>query len=176
MYDTNIFEDIKMKGNENWDTPTLNEGRFTSVKSDGLCTSESQEIASITLKVKDNATSGSTKVQIKDFEASNGQENIATENKEITLNIEGIQSSNDDNKNNTPDTNTNTSTNNKNNTTEKDTNTSTSVNNKNYTTNQNTITNQNKLPHTGVSPSIGIFIIVLAVIGIYSYIRYNRTC
>lgn len=163
IYDSNIFEGIKMNSNEDWDTPTLNEGRFTSVRSDGLCTSQTQEIASITLKVKDNATSVNTKIQIKDFEASNGEENISTENKEITLKIEAKQAPNEDNKGNTTDKDTNNGNN-----------TKLDVDNKNTTINKNTST-QNKLPYTGVSETLGIFIIILITAGIFSYIKYKRT-
>lgn len=145
VYDSNIFEDLKMSGNDVWDTPIENEGRFTSVKSDGICTNQSQEVAKITLKVKENASLGSTKIEIKDFEASNGEKNISTVDTELTIKIGKTTSDVDTNSN---ITNTNRI---------------------------NTGEAQNKLPYAGISETLVIFILVVAIVGIFSYIKYKRT-
>lgn len=159
VYDANVFEDVKMKGNDLWDTPTLNQGRFTSVRSDGMCVSEAQEIATITLKVKENATAGNTKIQIKNFEASNAKENISTADTEVTVKVEGTTS-------------------NVNNTITGETNTTNTTNKITGGTNTNKInsgsTTQSRLPKAGISSTIIVFIVIGAVAGIYTYIRYKK--
>lgn len=88
-YDEEAFELVEIKANENWDKPIENEGKFISVKSDGICTNEEQVIATIILKVKDNVKSGNEIIEIKDFRASNGEINIPTDNVNLKVKIEG---------------------------------------------------------------------------------------
>lgn len=189
LYDSNVFEEVTIKGNDNWDTPALNEGRFTSVKSNGECTNVSQEIASITLKVKENATLGSTKIQIKDFEASNGQENITTADKDITLTIEAKKDNSDGNNTIVDDNNT---VKDDNNTIVDDNNTiidddkkpsqvpsgskdQSSDKNSSMSANENKSSSQNKLPYAGISETLVIVIVIVIVGGVFSYIKYKRT-
>ena len=146
-YDSNVFEDLKMSGNDEWDKPLENNGKFTSVKSDGICTSESQEIATITLKVKANAKSGNTVVNIKNFEASNGEKNISTEDKEIKFTIENDQSTVNQNNN---------------------------VNNNQNNNNYNASIKNGKLPYAGNSVKLIIGISIVAIIGVVVYIKYKR--
>ena len=182
LYDSNVFEEVTIKGNDNWDTPALNEGRFTSVKSNGECTNVSQEIASITLKVKENATSGSTKIQIKDFEASNGQENITTADKDITLTIEAKKDNSDGNNtivddNNTvkDDNNTIIDDNKKPEQVPSGSKDQSSNKNSSMSANENKSSSQNKLPYAGISETLVIVILIVIVGGIFSYIKYKRT-
>lgn len=183
VYDKNIFEDLKMIGNSNWDTPFQNEGRFTSTRTDGKCVSETQEIATITLKVKSNAKEGNTTIQIKDFSASNAVENIPTSNTSIIAKIEK-----ESDKNNTLNTNTsnngNTNTNNggtTNNKVQNTTNNKTQNTVKNSTTTQtkNIITNstaKQSLPKTGISTTLlSIFIVVCVISFVYGYFMYKNT-
>lgn len=181
VYDKNIFEDLKMIGNSNWDTPFQNEGRFTSTRTDGKCVSETQEIATITLKVKSNAKEGNTTIQIKDFSASNAVENISTSNTSIIAKIEK------EDKNNTTGDRDNTTgedniTGNKNNTT-----TGESINTgdkkenniKNTTTQKKNVVNQTTatggLPKTGISTTLVVFIAISVISSICGYIKYKKT-
>ncbi len=177
VYDENVFEGLKMKGNDSWDNPTENEGRFASVKSDGICTNESQEIAQITFTVKDNATIGNTKIQIKDFEGSNGVENIPTQDIELSVKIE----KSDDGETNIVDDNTASGDNNGTIVGGNSGNTSTGTTNSGNKGTTTTPTNvasksasQSSLPYTG-SGNIIIFIAICIVIAIFSYIKYKRT-
>lgn len=86
-YDTNVFSAIKMAGNENWDKPAMEAGRFSSTNSDAQCVSQTQEIAKITLTIKENATLGNTNIVIKNFEGSNKESNIPTEDISLTVKI-----------------------------------------------------------------------------------------
>ena len=154
-YDKSVFETVKMSGNEEWDTPVLNEGRFTSVKTDGIVTNKSQEIGKITLKVKENAKIGSTKIEIKEFEASNGVENIATRNAEISIKVEETEKK-ENNISGNNNVNGNTSSGTKNNIKE------------------NT-TAKNKIPKAGARREVQIFTVVAIIVGICSYVMYKRT-
>lgn len=86
-YDKEVFELVEIQGNENWDEPIENEGKFISVKSDGICTDEEQVLATIILKVKDNIKGDNEIVEIKDFKVSNGEISIATD--DVKLKIKG---------------------------------------------------------------------------------------
>lgn len=166
-YDKNIFEDLKMTGNNEWETPFQNEGRFTATRTDGKCISETQEIAKITLKVKDKAKEGDTKIQIKNFSASNAIENISTTDASLTVKIEKENNNDIGNTNNTSNTtNNNANTNNGN-----KTGNSTSNQTKNIISNTNA---KGTIPKTGVSTPIVIFILISVISCIYGYIRYKN--
>ena len=157
-YDTAIFEEVKMKVNEDWDTPMLNEGAFTSVRGDGECTAEAQEIGTITLKVKAGAKIGETNIKVKEFGASNGVENIATSDVVAKVTIEAT--------NNGGGTGTGTGTGNSSGSS------STTGTTKKPTT---STTKSGTLPKTGVSGVLVTVIGIIAVAGIASYIGYKRT-
>lgn len=171
-YDKNIFEDLKMTGNSDWDTPFQNEGRFTSTRTDGKCVSETQEIAKITLKVKSNAKEGDTKIQIKNFSASNAVENIPTTDTSITVKIEKENNNDVGNTNNTNNTGNTTNNNNGN------TNNGNKIQNSTSNQTKNIISNtsaKGTLPKTGISTPLVIFILICGISGIYAYIRYKNT-
>lgn len=161
VYDTNIFENLKMSSNEDWDRPAENQGKITSVRSDGKCTSEAQELAKITLKVKADAKVGETKIQISNFSASNGVENISTKDTSVTVKIEGATTGNQGGSTNGNELKLENSGNNtnKNQTTKK---TDTSASNKN-------------LPRAGVSNILVITVIVSVVLAIGCYVGYKKT-
>lgn len=164
VYDTNVFENLKLSSNEDWDRPVENQGKITSVKSDGKCTNEAQELAKITLKVKANVKVGETKIQITNFSASNAVENIPTKDTSVTVKIEsettntGNQGGTNGNEIKLENSGNNTNTN-KNQTTKK---TDTSASGKN-------------LPRAGVSNVLAVVIIVSVVLAIGCYVSYKRT-
>lgn len=170
-YDKNIFEDLKMTGNSEWDTPFQNEGRFTASRTDGKCVSETQEIAKITLKVKSNAKEGNTKIEIKDFSASNAVENISTTDTSVTVKIEKENNNvgNTDNTNNTGNT-----TNNNNGNTNSGNKTGNSTTNQTKNIVSNT-TAKGTIPKTGISTPIVILIVISIISCIYGYFRYKNT-
>lgn len=160
-YDTNVFEELKMSGNDNWDKPAENEGIFTSVNSDGLCVQEAQEIAQITLKAKSTAKLGTTTVKITGFKASNAVTKVPTDDTSINITINSASTTGSDNLGgNGSGAGTSSGTTSK---TQSQTKKSTS------TTTKNT-----KLPKTGVSNVIIGITGIVAIIGIYGYIRYMR--
>jgi len=91
-YDKEIFEDLKMSAESNWETPFVQpKGGFTAARVDGKCVGGTQGIAIITLKVKANAKSGAGKITIKKFGASNAVETIPTSDVTTTITIEGAK-------------------------------------------------------------------------------------
>lgn len=149
-YDKNVFEDLKMLGNDNWDKPTENEGGFTSVNSDGLCVKETQEIAKITLKVKNTAKVGSTTVKVTGFKASNlSPSMIPTDDTSVGITVNSASNSGNG------------------------TGTSGQGQTQQKPQTPSTTTATKKIPHAGKSSiMIGIVGIIL-IIGIYGYIRYK---
>lgn len=159
-YDTDIFTDMKITGNDKWDTPMENAGKITSVKSDGVCISEAQNLLKIELTVKDNASAGNTTIQMKNFKASNGLETISTTDASLTVKIEKTATSSDSNTNST------------------DGNNSTTTQSKNNTANiveLNESVAANKIPYAGASKILVYSVIVLIVVGLFCYIKYKRT-
>lgn len=163
-YDTNVFEELKMSGNDNWDKPTENEGGFTSVNADGLCVKEAQEIAKITLKVKSNAKVGNTTVKVTGFKASNlSPSMIPTDDTSVEITVSSASNSGSG-------SGSGTGTSGQGQTQQKpQTSTQTQIKKDTGTTTKNT-----SLPKTGVSSTLMIVIVGISlIIGIYSYIRYK---
>ena len=159
-YDTNVFTNMKITGNDKWDTPMENAGKITSVKSDGICISESQNLLKIELTVKDNVSAGNTTIQMKNFKASNGLETISTADTSLTVKIEKSDTSSNPNTNSTDSQN------------------STSTQKQNNTVNiveLNKSVATNKIPYAGASKIIIYFVIILVVVGVFCYIKYKRT-
>lgn len=156
-YDTEVFESASMTASANWDTPMLNEGGFTSVRGDGECTSEAQDIGVITLKVKSNAKVVTGKVEITDFSASNGVEMIPTIASIVAnVTIESASTGNPGTNASTPSTPSTPSTG-------------------SSTTKYTSTTKSGTLPKTGVSGVLVTVIGIIAIGGIASYIGYKRT-
>lgn len=152
-YDTNVFEGLKMLGNDNWDKPSENDGVFTSVNSDGICVQEAQEIATITLKVKSTAKTGKSTVKITGFKASNALTSIPTEDASIDITVNTAI----DNGSGSGTIGTGTS-----NQTQNQIKKNTSVTTKNT-----------PIPRTGISSTLIVIVGISLIIGIYSYIRYK---
>lgn len=148
-YDKDVFEDLKMTAESNWETPFVQpEGGFTAARLDGKCVGGTQGIATITLKVKSNAKSGSGKITIKKFGASNAVETIPTSDVTTTITVEGTKTAGG----NSSSKNINT----------------TSIDKSKITT-LNT-----KLPHAGKSKILGTVISVIIIVGLYNFVRYKK--
>lgn len=158
-YDKNVFEELKMSGNDNWDKPGENEGVFTSVNSDGICVQEAQEIAKITLKVKSNAKVGTTAIKIKEFKASNLSANmIPTDDTSVEVTVNSVSNSGNGNLGGNG-SGSGSSSQGQGQTQQKP---------QTGTTIKNTA-----LPRAGISNTLVIVIGIIVIIGIYGYIRYK---
>ena len=196
-YDTNIFENLKMLGNDDWERPSINGGMFTSVRADGECVSNDQELATITLTVKSDAKEGQTTIKVKDFGASNALSNIATNDVSLTVEVKKessggntINNTVDDNNivdNNVVDNNTidndvddnnvidNNATTNNNSANENKTNSQNNKISSNISGGSSSTAKNGILPNTGASSVVIVFAVICIISGVYSYIRYKTT-
>lgn len=89
-YDKSVFEEISMSSFENkneWNISeyNTNNGQFTVLNSGMVKTN--QEMFSVTLKAKENATVGSTIINIKDLMASDTINDIVLSNRSVSVNV-----------------------------------------------------------------------------------------
>lgn len=154
-YDKEIFEELTEDSIElanGWSGLAFNplEGKFTVTNSKFMA--ENHEFMKITFKAKEKAAVGNTVVNLKGINASDGVDDIYPSDQKITLTVKEKTASN-----NTP---TDTDKDNKPTNTNKD--------------NTNKNTEKDEMPETGVVDYIVPAIIIVAVIGIFAYVRYNR--
>lgn len=182
-YDEDFFETLtqdNVKGLGTWSSvPTFNSNNGQIVADSGLGVNSESDVFSITFKVKETAETGkSTQIVVKNFEASEGEEDLlANEDAKITINV--VQKDNDDNTDNTGSDNTeNDNTGNTDNNADKEdnNNNNNSGNNNNSDENKDdSTTTDNKLPQTGESTWIILSsIVVITGIAIASYKSYKK--
>lgn len=145
-YDTAIFEITNMEGIGNWETPMINEGKMIATTKDGECVTTKQEIAKITFIAKTDVVNTTSEITVENFEASNTETILPTENKKVQIGNQQTDTNEDENEIY--------------NTIEEENN----VNNANNTSNL-------KLPYAGLRNSIiPILILIIAIIiGIVYY-------
>lgn len=166
-YDKNVFETISAETfvfGSGWATPSYNgegtaaEGKF-EISRASTSTSQNTEIFKLSLKVKANATIGSTTIAIKEIKASNSVSGSADPNDiEISLPDKTVAISvKASDVNNIPVVNNNVNRN------------TTTINN----TNSGTI-NTTSLPKTGAENYILPIVIMLVITVAISYIKYKK--
>lgn len=164
-YDKNVFETLatsNITANNEW-TPTYaaNTNMLTLTKASKVKTGES--VLTINLKVKNTISVNSTTINLGDIVVSGGKVqdggtgDIDVNSTSITINANSSATTT------TEPTNTNTST---------QTNSTTK---KNTTIKDNTVTTKKTLPKTGIGQYSIIAILVIAIVGIFSYILYKKT-
>lgn len=178
-YDTNVFETLTtsdIKSSTNW-TPTFasQTNKMTALKNDKVTTDET--VFSITLKVKTSISVDTTKVTIKNIVVSGGiVANGGTG--DINVNDVSIIINKEKNTGTTTETNTikNENTTTKNNV---ESNTTKNIITTNTTTNNAIVKDntaaKNTLPKAGLQEYEVITIIIVAVIGLFSYAIYKKT-
>lgn len=153
-YDKNSFEFVNITSAANWDSAIFNEetGKFASVRSDALCSSENQDIATIELKAKTNIYNGPTTIKLKNIGCSNFDGIVKTN--DVTTQITLVQDS-------TGTTNQNTTVNNN------------SVSNNTVNKNNSTIKNNSlsKYPAAGKANIVIIatVVLIMTVVGTILY-------
>ena len=149
-YNQSVFETIKtdnIDSGEGWGTISFNDietsseyGSFVTERSSGDLATADNELMIITAKVKNNATLGNTTIQITNLSASDGNNDLFTEDAVLTLTVKNT-SSGDNNTNNNNTNNNNTNNNNTNNNNTNNNNTNNNNTNNNNTNNNNTNNN-----------------------------------
>lgn len=161
-YDKNVFETLassNFTASNEW-TPTYaaSTNMISLLKNTKVKAGET--VLTITLKVKSSISVKSTTITLKDIVVSGGRVadggtgDITVNNASVTINAESSS------------TNTVTPTN----TTSTKTNTNTTT-----TTKDNTVTSKAKLPKAGLEQYGILAIIVVAIVGIFSYVLYKKT-
>lgn len=181
-YDTQFFETLtqdSIKGLGTWSSvPTFNPDTGLVVADSGSGVKTESDVFSVIFKVKETAQTGSsTQIIVKDFEASEGEEDlIANENAIININVITNDNNNDEEDNND---NNNNEDNLGNNGPIEDTNDNNNNNNDNSDTKDDTTSSTDKkLPQTGenawVVASLAIVAIAIAIVSYKSYKKYGN--
>lgn len=167
-YDKNVFETVETSNliaSNSW-TPTYasSTNMLTVVKNSKVTKGET--VLTITLKVKSTLSVKSTTVTLKDIVVSGGRVqdggtgDINVNNASVTINADSDAISKNEN------TISNTTT---------TTNTTTNTTKQNTTLKDNTVTKKTTLPKTGIKQGGVIAIVVIAIVGTFSYVLYKKT-
>ena len=167
-YDKNVFETVETSNliaSNSW-TPTYasSTNMLTVLKNSKVTKGET--VLTITLKVKSTISVKSTTVTLKDIVVSGGRVqdggtgDINVNNASVTINAD----SNAISKNENTISNTTTTTN-----------TTTNTTKQNTTLKDNTVTKKTTLPKTGIEQGGVIAIVVIAIVGTFSYVLYKKT-
>lgn len=167
-YDKNVFETVETSNliaSNSW-TPTYasSTNMLTAVKNSKVTKGET--VLTITLKVKSTLSVKSTTVTLKDIVVSGGRVqdggtgDINVNNDSVTINADSDAISKNEN------TISNTTT---------TTNTTTNTTKQNTTLKDNTVTKKTTLPKTGIEQGGVIAIVVIAIVGTFSYVLYKKT-
>lgn len=167
-YDKNVFETVETSNliaSNSW-TPTYasSTNMLTVLKNSKVTKGET--VLTITLKVKSTLSVKSTTVTLKDIVVSGGRVqdggtgDISVKNASVTINADSDAISKTEN------TISNTTT---------TTNTTTNTTKQNTTLKDNTVTKKTTLPKTGIEQGGVIAIVVIAIVGTFSYVLYKKT-
>lgn len=167
-YDKNVFETVETSNliaSNSW-TPTYasSTNMLTVLKNSKVTKGET--VLTITLKVKSTLSVKSTTVTLKDIVVSGGRVqdggtgDISVNNASVTINADSDAISKNEN------TISNTTT---------TTNTTTNTTKQNTTLKDNTVTKKTTLPKTGIEQGGVIAIVVIAIVGTFSYVLYKKT-
>lgn len=88
-FDSSVLEYVSKSGTDKWETPTYNSGVITATTEDGEVVNTPQSIGTITFKVKADAKVGETTIGLENFSGTDGENDIPTGNKSITLTVVG---------------------------------------------------------------------------------------
>ena len=167
-YDKNVFETVETSNliaSNSW-TPTYasSTNMLTVLKNSKVTKGET--VLTITLKVKSTLSVKSTTVTLKDIVVSGGRVqdggtgDISVNNASVTINADSDAISKTEN------TISNTTT---------TTNTTTNTTKQNTTLKDNTVTKKTTLPKTGIEQGGVIAIVVIAIVGTFSYVLNKKT-
>lgn len=86
-YDNAMFDMVEIKGLGNWEELIQNGNEIVATTKDGECVNTRQEIAIITFIAKTEISNITSVIKISDFKASDTENTIATEDKEIEVKV-----------------------------------------------------------------------------------------
>lgn len=164
-YDTSVFESATMVANGNWNVNLSNSTNIATVDRETAATA-TEQVATITLKVKSDYTPKTTTVKITNIKESDGNATLATGGSaSVTFEVEKEpQSESSEGTKNPVKENT---------AKENTTKTNTTKTSKNITTSKTT---SKKLPKAGDAVTIVITatVAVIAIVGIVGFVRFAK--
>ena len=167
-YDKNVFETVETSNliaSNSWTPTYASSTNMLPVLKNSKVT-KGETVLTITLKVKSTLSVKSTTVTLKDIVVSGGRVqdggtgDINVNNASVPINADSDAISQNEN------TISNTTT---------TTNTTTNTTKQNTTLKDNTVTKKTTLPKTGIEQGGVIAIVVIAIVGTFSYVLYKKT-
>lgn len=142
-FDSSVFEYISTSGTDKWEAPFYQDGLIVGNTKDGEVVKTTQDIGTITLKVKKEAKLGDTIIEVNGFSGSTVESDVVAEN--VSIKITVVDDNNNNNNNNENNNNENNNNDNNNNETNNDSNNSNndSGNNSNNNSSNNNSSNNN---------------------------------
>lgn len=166
-YDTDMFESVTVEGVNGWSASY--ESSTNKIIGDVADAKENTEITKITLKLKNGlSVNSSGKIEITNLMLTDAT-NDATYNKEFNITVQNALDEENNQTNQPTEDQTQDPTNEIENPIQEENDDST-----NKTSNDTTITNEPNLPKTGFKNLLVISILVIAIICIFSLIRYKN--
>lgn len=193
-YDNAVFESVSFASLNDWDKPEYNESNGSFLTAKGDYVKNDEDVFIMSLKVKNNAKLGETKIQLTDMQVADLDSEYSASGDEIKVKIVEkslISNDNDntkDDKNNTVDNTIKNDTVNNNqnknivgNITENTNNSgnlqknNTSIKSNSTIAKVDNITSKGVLPKTGVNGNVLIVAgVIFILIGTFSYIKYQE--
>lgn len=176
-FDPTVLEYVSTDGTDKWEAPFYQGGLITGNTGDGEVIKTTQNIGTITFKVKKDAKLGKTKIELTNFSGST-VENDVYANRDESVEITIVDSNNNNGGNNDSNNNNNNNGNNNNNSNNNGNNNNNSNNNTNKVGGSITEIDEatdGKIPQTGEGNIILIACIGVAIIcSVISYIKMNK--
>ena len=106
-FDPAIFEYVSTNGTDKWEAPFYQNGLIAGNTKDGEVVNTTQNIGTITFKVKKDAKLGETAIELTNFSGSTAVTDVATSNGSIKVTIVDNNSGNNNSGNNSGENNNN---------------------------------------------------------------------
>lgn len=86
-FDSSVLEYVSAAGTDNWEKPTYQDGLITATTSGGEVAKTTQNIATVTFKVKKDAKLGESTISLENFSGTNAKDDISAENKSVKITV-----------------------------------------------------------------------------------------
>lgn len=86
-FDSSVFEYVSASPTEKWEAPFYRNGIITGNTKDGEVVKTTQDIGTITFKVKDNAKLGETNIELINFSGSTAETDVSAPNRSTKIRI-----------------------------------------------------------------------------------------
>lgn len=101
-FDSSVLEYVCTSGTSKWDKPFYQNGLITATTTDGEVVKTTQNIGTITFKVKKDAKLGQTTISLENFSGSTVENDVLASNKSVNIKIIDTNIKDENNKNDKP--------------------------------------------------------------------------